>query len=190
MKPRQTTSGFLALLAVAVLVFAQTATAAAPGPLQLPDFSALSAKAAQTVDITLDANLLGLATGFLDSSKPEDAAVKDVIRGLKGIYVRSYNFDKDFAYPEAEVDLVRKQLTAPGWQKLVVVRDTHKQSKVDIYICVDAGRATGLAIIASEPRSFTIVNIVGAIDLQKLHTLEGKFGIPANITPEVRQSTQ
>ena len=180
MRLRQKTSGFLALLTIAVLV---SARAAPPGPLKLPDFGSLSAKAAQTVDITLDANLLGLATGFLDSSKPEDAAAKEVIRGLKGIYVRSYTFDKDFAYPEADVDLVRKQLTGPGWQKLVVVRDSHKHSNVDIYISVDAGRASGLAIIASEPRAFTIVNIVGAIDLQKLHALEGKFGIPANITP-------
>ena len=36
----------------------------------------------------------------------------------------------------------------------------------------------GLALIASEPRQFTIVNIVGAIDLDKLHKLEGQFGVP------------
>jgi hypothetical protein len=33
-------------------------------------------------------------------------------------------------------------------------------------------------IIASEPREFTVVNIVGSIDLQKLRRLEGRFGIP------------
>ncbi len=49
---------------------------------------------------------------------------------------------------------------------------------VDIYISIEQGRANGLAIIASEPREFTIVNIVGSIDLQKLHRIEGKFGIP------------
>jgi len=43
---------------------------------------------------------------------------------------------------------------------------------------VDQGNANGLVIIASEPREFTVVNIVGSIDLQKLHKLEGKFGIP------------
>jgi hypothetical protein len=36
----------------------------------------------------------------------------------------------------------------------------------------------GLAIIAAEPREFTIVNIVGSIDLEDLHKLEGKFGVP------------
>ena len=38
--------------------------------------------------------------------------------------------------------------------------------------------AQGLAIIASEPRQFTIVNIVGAVDVEKLHQLEGRFGVP------------
>ena len=168
----------MALATLAASTGAPLATAAAPGPLRLPNFDSLANKASQTVDITLDSALLGLATGFLDSNKAEDAAAKEVIRGLKGIYVRSYTFDKDFAYPAADVDMVRKQLTAPGWQKLVVVRDNHQHSNVDIYICMDEGQASGLAIIASEPRAFTIVNIVGAIDLQKLHSLQGKFGIP------------
>jgi hypothetical protein len=33
-------------------------------------------------------------------------------------------------------------------------------------------------VIASEPREFTIVNIVGSIDLDKISQLEGQFGIP------------
>jgi hypothetical protein len=43
---------------------------------------------------------------------------------------------------------------------------------------VDNNQAVGLALIASEPRQFTIVNIIGAIDLDKLHKLEGQFGVP------------
>jgi len=160
------------------MLFTRVALAAPPGALQLPEFGSLADKAVQAVDITLDGALLNLASGFLDTKKPEDAAAKDVIRGLQGIYVRSYTFDKDFVYPQADVDLVRKQLGAPGWQKLVMTRDNREHSKVDIYVCVNGGRSCGLAIIASEPREFTIVNIVGSIDLQKLHTLEGKFGIP------------
>jgi Domain of unknown function (DUF4252) len=178
MRFRQTTSTFLALAAFTALMFARVAAAAPAGLLKLPDFDSLANKASQSVDITLDTTLLGLAASFLDAGKPEEAATREVIRGLKGIYVRSYTFDKDFAYPVTDVETVRKQLAAPGWEKLVKVRDNREHSHVDIYICLDQGRASGLAIIASEPRSFTIVNIVGAIDLQKLHALEGKFGIP------------
>jgi len=49
---------------------------------------------------------------------------------------------------------------------------------VDIYMMTVNGKALGLALIASEARQFTIVNIVGAIDLDKLRKLEGQFGVP------------
>lgn len=166
---------------------ASVALAAPPALLNLPDFDALAGKAAESVNISLDPALLGLAAGFLDSSDPEDAATKELIAGLKGIYVRSYTFDRDFAYPSAQVELVRKQLAAPGWQRLVQVNSTKDHTHVDIYVSVDRGVANGLAIIASEPREFTIVNIVGSIDLAKLHRLEGKFGIPKLDLPEGKQ---
>jgi hypothetical protein len=157
---------------------AAAAAAAADVQLKIPNFDSLAAKASNSVSITLDSALLGIAAGFLDSSKPEDAAAKELIAGLKGVYVRSFTFDKDFPYPSAEVDMIKKQLTAPAWQRLVGVRSHKEQANVDIYMSIDRGNANGLVIIASEPREFTVVNIVGSIDLQKLHRLEGKFGIP------------
>jgi hypothetical protein len=57
------------------------------------------------------------------------------------------------------------------------VRGGKDQTDVDVHL-VDGGKAKSLAIIASEPREFVIVNVVGSIDLEKLHELEGKFGVP------------
>jgi hypothetical protein len=166
------------LLAPLATLAASAALAGPPAMLNLPDFDALAGKATESVNISLDTSLLGLAAGFLDSSDPDDAATKQLIAGLKGIYVRSFTFDRDFAYPAAQVELVRKQLSAPGWQRLVQTNSTKDRTHVDIYVSVDRGVANGLAIIASEPREFTIVNIVGSIDLAKLHHLEGKLGVP------------
>lgn len=165
-------------LAAATLLLSGTLARAADAQLTLPNFDALADKASETVSITLDSALLGIAARFLDPDKPEDAAAREVIAGLKGIYVKSYTFDEDFAYPKADVEMVRRQLSGPGWQRLVEVRSRKEQANVDIYISVDQDRANGLAIIASEPREFTIVNIVGSIDMRKLHELEGQFGIP------------
>jgi Domain of unknown function (DUF4252) len=166
----------LALAAVALLPV-RPAPAAQP-QLMLPEFKGLEARATQSVNISLDASLIGLATQFLDADKPDDAAVRKAIGGIKGIYVRSFTFDSNFAYPKDEVDRVLSQLSAPGWQRLVQVHSVKDRSDVDIYVCVDQSKPSGLAIIASEPRQFTIVNIVGTIDLKKLHALEGSFGIP------------
>jgi Domain of unknown function (DUF4252) len=172
------------LAPLAALLTSVALAAPPPGLLVLPEFDALSKKASESVNISLDPALLGLAAGFLDSSDPQDAAARQLIAGLKGIYVRSYTFDADFAYPAAQVDTVRAQLAPPAWQRLVQVNSSKDHTHVDIYVCADHGLAQGLAIIASEPREFTIVNIVGAIDLAKLHQLEGKFGIPKISLPD------
>ncbi len=161
------------------LLLVRAAVAAPDAPLKLPSFDALASKASHTVAVTLDSQLLGFAAGFLDPGNPQDAAARELIGGLKGIYVRSYEFDGEFAYPRAEIDAVRRQLT--GWQQVVSVRGRKNDDNVDIYISVDQGKANGLVIIASEPREFTIVDIVGSIDLEKLRRLRGKFGIPNNL---------
>ena len=163
---------FLALLAPALAW-------AAPNPrLVLPDFAALAQKATQSVTITLDPALLSLAARFLDGNDPQDAATREIIKGLQGIYVRSYTFDQDAAYRQEDIDAVRKQLAAPGWNRLMETHSKRAHANVDIYIMVDNNQAIGLTVIASEARQFTIVNIVGAIDLEKLHKLEGQFGVP------------
>lgn len=151
---------------------------AADGRLTLPDFQALENKASEYVNVTLDSTLLQLAAGFLDADKPEDRAAKEIVDGLTGVYVRSFTFDADFVYSKADVDRVRKQLSGDGWQSLVVVRNRKDNTDVDIYVSTERGKTNGLAIIASEPRELTIVNIVGPVDLQKLHRLEGRLGIP------------
>lgn len=151
---------------------------AADGRLEIPEFRALEGKASESVTVTLDAPLLKLATGFLDAQKAEDRAVKEMVDGLTGVYVKSFTFDSDFVYSKTEVETVRKQLSAPGWQRLVEVRSRKEQTHLDVYISMNQGKANGLAIIASEPRELTIVNIVGPIDLEKLHRLEGRLGVP------------
>jgi hypothetical protein len=171
----------------ALSLCASVSALAADGQLQLPNFDSLAGKASESVTITLDPALLGLAARFLDPAKPEDAAAREAISGIKGIYVRSYTFDEDFAYPKADVDMVRKQLSAPGWQRLVEVRKSKEQQQVDIYMLVEQDRANGLAIIASKPREFTIVNIVGSVDMRKLHELEGRFGVPKLELEEKKQ---
>jgi Domain of unknown function (DUF4252) len=154
------------------------ASAAPNARLALPDFAVLSKKASDSVTITLDPNLLSLAARFLDSNDPEEAQTIEVIKGLQGIYIRSFTFDADDAYRASDIDSIRSQLSAPGWNRLVETRSRKTHANVDIYIMLDKNQAIGLAVIASEPRQFTIVNIVGAIDLDKLHKLEGQLGVP------------
>jgi hypothetical protein len=163
----------------ALLALPALALAADPGRLQLPDFSALSKIATQSVDISLDPSLLHLASGVISSNDAGNgAAVNGLIRGIRGIYVRSYTFDKPGAYSKADIKAVEAQLFAPGWQAVVSTHDLKQGNNVDIYIRRTGDRTDGVAIIAADPRQLTIVNIVGSIDLAKLAQLQGQFGVP------------
>lgn len=163
---------------IVVLTLLPALSFAANPRLVLPDFAALAGKASDSVTITLDAPMLSLAARFLDSSDPDQAAAEDAIKGLQGIVVRSYTFDQDAAYKPSDLDGVRSQLAAPGWSRLVETHSQKDHANVEIYLMTDANKAVGLAVIASEPRQLTIVNIIGSIDLQKLHKIEGRFGVP------------
>ena len=171
---------FTAALLIASIASAAAAqsTATVKGQLRLPEFAALADKASESVNVTLDATLLGMASRFLNANDPEQAGAKKIVSSLSGIYVRSFKFDTDFGYPKSDVEGVRRQLSAPGWSRIVEARSKKEQTNVDVFILIEKEKAMGLAIIASEPREFTIVNIVGKIDLADLHNLEGKFGVP------------
>lgn len=172
--------GTIVLTAMLVpLVSVVSVTAAQSGArLKLPDFSQLATKAAESVDISLDTSLLGLAAKFMSADDEKERAVKEMVQNLQGIYVKSFEFDSDNGYSRADVDAVRQQLSAPGWSRLVGVRSRRDSSDVDVFVWMTGDKPGGLAIIASEPRQLTIVNIIGAIDLEKLRNLEGEFGIP------------
>jgi hypothetical protein len=164
--------------AIALLLLAGPACAGPKGQLQIPEFAGLADKASETVTVTLDANLLGMAARFLSNEDPEQAKAKKLVSSLTGIYVRHYTFETDYAYPKGELNGVLKQLNAPGWSRIVEARSKKESTNVDVFVLIDGDKAQGLAIIASEPREFTVVNIVGNIDLEQLHDLEGNFGVP------------
>ncbi len=171
-------TAILGLSGLAIAGTAQAQTANIKGQLRIPEFAGLAEKASESVNVTLDSKLLGIGCRFLDAADPEEAEAKKVCTGLSGVFVRSFTFDEDFAYPKGDVEAVRRQLSAPGWSRIVEARSRKDQTDVDVFVLIEGDRAQGLAIIASEPRQFTIVNIVGSIDLAQLHSLEGKFGVP------------
>src|SRR5579863_4626064 len=140
------------ILVSALLALPALAAAADPGRLQLPDFSSLSKKASQSVDISLDPSLLRLASGAISYDNDNDsAAVNDLIKGIRGIYVRSYTFDHPGEYSKADVKAVQAQLLAPGWVAVVSTHDLKQGSNVDIYVLRTGNRTDGIAIVAAQP---------------------------------------
>src|SRR5256885_13655032 len=80
----------LALFCVALPASAQDAR------LKLDHLEKLSAKAVEVNNVTLDGDMLQLAAKFLDMDKddPESGQAKDLIKNLKGIYVKNFEFEQ------------------------------------------------------------------------------------------------
>jgi Domain of unknown function (DUF4252) len=147
--------------------------------LKLPaSLDRLAEKASEVVDVTLDANLLQLAGRFLSDKDADDAKVKKVIAGLKGIYVRSFEFEKAGEYQDSDVEPLRAQLHTPAWSRIVGVRSRKSGENSEVYVKTENGKIGGLAILATEPKELTIVSIEGSIDPDQLSELGGHFGIP------------
>jgi hypothetical protein len=157
------------LLAAAALLSAQQ--------LKL-DLDRLGAKASNTVDISLNGSLLQLAARFLDGKDPDEAKVKKLIANLQGIYIRSFEFKKDGEWQPADLESVRTQLKPPEWSRIVGYKSTAEGETAEVYVRTVNQKVTGVTILAAEPREFTVVNIVGPVDLDTLADLSGHFDIP------------
>lgn len=139
-------------------------------------FDHLAAKAEESVDVNLDGAVLKLAVQFLSSRDEDQRRIKAAVAGLTGIYVRSFEFDEEGAYGRAEVEKVRSQMDS-SWQRVVTVRERNGDD-VDVFVRPGETTTNGIVIIAAEPKEFTVVQLVGTIDLAQLAELEGEFGIP------------
>jgi hypothetical protein len=148
------------------------------------DLEHLAAKASDSVDISLNGSTLQFAAKFLSSKDPDEAKVKKLIAGLEGIYIRTFEFKKTGDYTPADLDGIRRQLRAPEWTRIVGVKSSQGGENAEIYLRNENQKITGVAIIASESKELTVVNIAGPIDLESLSELGGHLGIPKVDVPK------
>lgn len=152
-----------------------------------PEIEKLSAKAKETVEVTMDGPMLKWASKFLSADDPEEAKCAQLVSNLKGIYVRSYEFDEEGAYGSADVEKLRALVHGPGWTRVVGVRSEHDGENVDVFFKLENEKMAGIIVIAAEPKELTFVNIVGTMEVEQLADLGGEFGIPKLNTKDAKE---
>lgn len=146
--------------------------------LKIDHLDSLFPKAAETVDVTIDSSLIKLAAKFLNNNKADEAAIREIISALQGIYVKGVEFDKEGEYSEADVEQVRAQLRGPGWERIVGVRSKREGDNAEVYLMMQGELITGIGVLVFSPKELYVVNIVGPIDPEKIGQLRGHFGLP------------
>jgi len=139
----------------------------------------LENKAEEVVEVNIDGKLLDLAKRVMVKVDDQNAKkIGQAISGLKGIYVRVYNFTNENEYNVADVDEIRSQLNAPGWEKLANARSKKNNQKIDVFTMFTGDVMSGLAVVVSESKSIAVVNVIGPIDIDLLAEMSGKLNIP------------
>ena len=160
-------------LAAAITATAQDAR------LRFERLNGLENRAEEVVEVNIDGKLLDLAKRVMVKvDDPNSKKIGQAISGLKGIYVRVYNFKNENEYNVGDVDEIRSQLNAPSWEKLANVRSKKNNQKIDVYTMFTGDVMSGVAVVVSESKSIAVVNVIGPIDIDLLAEMSGKLNIP------------
>lgn len=142
------------------------------------DLPHLEEKADEVVSVNLEGKSLDLGQKVLALRKEISSHVKDFVRGLKGVYLRRFWFSRKKAYSREDTEPIRKQLQDAGYQPMIDVQDRQKPEAYSIYSLLEDEEIAGVALVSEEPQEFTVINILGPVDLQALSELGGQMGIP------------
>ena len=137
----------------------------------------LKAKAKESVDVSLDSSTLAFAGSFLSGGKGDEAKAKKLLAGVKAIFVRVFEFDKEGGYGEPDLKPVRALAKGAGWTRVVDIDSKQDKEKTEVYTRTENGAPAGLIVIVAEKTELAVVYIDGPIDLKQLGELGGSFGI-------------
>ncbi len=165
-------------LCMLISVFGALTTYAQDARVDISHLERFSERADKVIDVTVNEALIRLAISAMsDKRTPEEAKLKELISGLKGVYVKRFQFADPGEFADSDMDPIRAQLRTPPWSRIANVR-SKREGNYDVYIMTEGSIIRGLVVLASEPKAMTVVNVVGPLDLSKLSELEGRFGIP------------
>src|SRR5882757_5853252 len=84
------------------------------------NLDALAAKAKEKAEVTLEGPMLA------EALKKAPEKVRDSVANVSRVFVRHYEFEKPGAYSTADIDAIRKQVSAgTGWSSMVSTKEEH-----------------------------------------------------------------
>lgn len=159
-------------------------------PLKLPSSldKQLAERASNVTEVTLGKNMLTFAAKFMNGNDKDDAAMRQLIEGLDGIYVRDYEFDKPGQYSPDEVESLRNSFETPQWTSIVRERDRKNGESTDVMMKMVNGESQGMFVLSAEPKELAIVMILGPIRADELGELKGLGGLgKLSVLPQLKQ---
>ena len=157
-------------------IFSASVYAVSPGYVDFGKFEPASGK--QYVEVDINASLLRLAATFTRSQEPE---IANLISSLERVRVNVFGVqDENRAETLTRINVLRDQLVADGWNRVVTVREN---SGDDVAVFVrengnDAIHGLVVTVLGSDGET-VLVNVVGDVEMEQL----AKLGESLNIKP-------
>lgn len=165
--------------ATSLVVVAQAPPMLLPAPVEKD----LAARAANVTEVTLGKNMLEFAAKFMKDKDGNDAATRQLIMGLDGIYVRDYEFEKPGEYSMENVEQIRQAFNTPEWSSMVRERERKTGESTDVMVKLVNGESRGLFVLSAEPKELAVVLILGPIRMDDLNKVMGMSGVGGMIGP-------
>ncbi|MFQ6104977.1 MAG: DUF4252 domain-containing protein [Candidatus Glassbacteria bacterium] len=139
-----------------------------PGYINLEEIK-IPEKAGEVTEVTLGPALLKIAA-MADDNEDED--LDEVLAGLHGIQVKSFEITSDEATTILPImDRIEAKLNREGWERLVQVKG--EDERVVVSIKLDEEKVAGLFVMSLEPGvEAAFVNVIGEINLNTLENLD------------------
>jgi hypothetical protein len=176
----------LAALSIAWALPAHAQSGDAPFPVTIE--KQLATRASNYTEVTLDRKMLDFASHFMNDK--DDAEGKRIVSKLNGVYVRTYEFDKQGQYTPEDLEAIRRQFQTSEWSPMVKERSKDGTDDSDIYMKLVNGDVQGMFILNAEPKELNFVYIDGPIHPEDLADISGNFGIPANSYKKAEKAEQ
>ena len=145
----------------------------------MKQLQALENKADQMVSVNLEGESLDEGSKLLAIRNGVSKSVKELVKGLKGVYLRRFWFGGKDSYEEADVEPIKQELRRPGWAPMIESKIRDKNEAVSVYSYTVNDRLAGVAVLSADPKEVTLINIVGPVDLKALSDLGKQMGLPA-----------
>jgi hypothetical protein len=117
----------------------------------------------------MDESTIKAATSALDQKKGDEAIVKKTIEGVKGFYLRAYEFAQKGAYKIEDLKPLFDQLKEPNWKP--ILRNKERDEQTEIWMHMRNGEPDGMVLISAEGNEIVVINGVGVTRLEDLKAL-------------------
>src|SRR6202012_2218399 len=116
---------------------------------------ALGQGATSRTEFTLDRPMIAFASKMIDK---DDESTRRVLAGLNSISVHSFGFREPGLYSPMDLEVIRKQFHAAGWEHMVSNKPhIDKTGMSDLWIQFRGTQVTDVAVLVSGPTQLAFV---------------------------------